>query len=76
MTLSEQMQSMMDEVRAIKLMTKSISKDMENDISVHGVKKIANLMTMIEGLRIPDIVCEFEDVDMMAYLDESQSGQA
>jgi hypothetical protein len=57
-------------------MTKSISKDMENDISVHGVKKIANLMTMIEGLRIPDIVCEFEDVDMMAYLDESQSGQA
>jgi len=76
MTLSEQMQSMMDEVRAIKLMTKSISKDMENDISVHGVKKIANLMTMIEGLRIPDIVCEFEDVDMMAYLDDTQSGQA
>jgi hypothetical protein len=76
MTLSEQMQSMMDEVRAIKLMTKSISKDMENDISVNGVKKIANLMTMIEGIQIPDIICQFEEVDMMAYLDESQSGQA
>jgi hypothetical protein len=76
MTLSEQMQSMMDEIRAIKLMTKSISKDMENDISVHGVKKIANLMTMIEGLRIPDIVCQFEEVDMMEYLSDTQSGQA
>tara|TARA_R100001244_G_scaffold46574_1_gene41640 strand:+ start:1721 stop:1951 length:231 start_codon:yes stop_codon:yes gene_type:complete len=76
MTLSEQMQSMMDEVRAIKLMTKSISKDMENDVSVNGVKKIANLMTMIEGIQIPDIIGQFEEVDMMAYLDESQSGQA
>lgn len=76
MTLSEQMQSMMDEIRAIKLMTKSISKDMENDISVNGVKKIANLMTMIEGLRIPDIVCQFEEVDMMEYLNDTQSGQA
>ena len=76
MTLSEQMQSMMDEIRAIKLMTKSISKDMENDISVNGVKKIANLMTMIEGLRIPDIVCQFEEVDMMEYLSDTQSGQA
>ena len=76
MTLSEQMQSMMDEIRAIKLMTKSISKDMENDMSVNGVKKIANLMTMIEGLRIPDIVCQFEEVDMMEYLNDTQSGQA
>jgi hypothetical protein len=76
MTLSEQMQSMMDEIRAIKLMTKSISKDMENDISVNGVKKIANLMTMIEGLQIPDIVCQFEEVGMMEYLSDIQSGQA
>jgi len=76
MTLSEQMQSMMDEIRAIKLMTKSISKDMENDMSVNGVKKIANLMTMIEGLRIPDIVCQFEEVGMMEYLSDTQSGQA
>ena len=49
---------------------------MENDVSVNGVKKIANLMTMIEGIQIPDIICQFEEVDMMAYLDESQSGQA
>ena len=71
MTLSEQMESMMDEIRAIKLMTKSISKDMEN-----GVKKIANLMTMIEGLKVPDIVCQFEEVDGMDYFENTQSGMA
>jgi hypothetical protein len=76
MTLSEQMQSMMDEIRAIKLMTKSISKDMENDMSVNGVKKIANLMTMIEGLQLPDIVCQFEEVSDMEYFDNAQSGIA
>jgi hypothetical protein len=76
MTLSEQMQSMMDEMRAIKLLTKSITKDMENDISVDCVKKIANLMIMIEGLQIPDIVCQFEEVGMMEYLNDIQSGQA
>tara|TARA_R110000765_G_scaffold248818_1_gene350689 strand:- start:261 stop:473 length:213 start_codon:yes stop_codon:yes gene_type:complete len=70
------MQSMMDEIRAIKLMTKSISKDMENDMSVNGVKKIANLMTMIEGLRLPDIVCQFEEVSDMEYFDNAQSGIA
>tara|TARA_R110000744_G_scaffold336683_1_gene441938 strand:+ start:2032 stop:2262 length:231 start_codon:yes stop_codon:yes gene_type:complete len=76
MTLSEQMESMMDEVRAIKLLTKSISKEMESDVSVNGVKKIANLMTMIEGLKVPDIVCQFEEVDGMDYFENTQSGMA
>ena len=31
MTLSEQMQAMMDEMRAIKLLTKSIAREMDND---------------------------------------------
>ena len=76
MTLSEQMQVMMDEMRAIKLLTKSIARDMDNDISINGVKKIANLMTMIEGLHIPDIVCSFEEVNSMEYFDDTQSGIA
>ena len=49
---------------------------MDNDISINGVKKIANLMTMIEGLHIPDIVCSFEEVNSMEYFDDTQSGMA
>ena len=51
MTLSEQMQNMMDEMRAIKLLTNSIKNDLENEVSVSGVKKIANLMVMIDLLQ-------------------------
>jgi len=76
MTLSEQMQSMMDEVKAIQLLTKSISKDLENDMSINGVRKIANLMAMIEGLKVPEIVCSFEEVNGMEYFDDTQSGMA
>ena len=76
MTLSEQMQNMMDEMRAIKLLTNSIKNDLENEVSVNGVKKIANLMVMIEGLQIPDIVYSFEDIDNIEYFDDTQSGQA
>tara|TARA_R110002020_G_scaffold349137_1_gene562778 strand:+ start:347 stop:577 length:231 start_codon:yes stop_codon:yes gene_type:complete len=76
MTLSEQMQNMMDEMRAIKLLTNSIKNDLENEISVNGVKKIANLMVMIEGLHIPDIVSSFEDIENIEYFDDTQSGQA
>jgi hypothetical protein len=76
MTLSEQMQNMMDEMRAIKLLTNSIKNDLENEVSVSGVKKIANLMVMIEGLQIPDIVYSFEDIDNIEYFDDTQSGQA
>ena len=70
MTLSEQMQNMMDEMRAIKLLTNSIKNDLENEISVNGVKKIANLMVMIEGLHIPDIVSSFEDIENIEYFDD------
>ena len=76
MTLSEQMQNMMDEMRAIKLLTNSIKNDLENEVSVSGVKKIANLMVMIEGLHIPDIVSSFEDIENIEYFDDTQSGQA
>lgn len=76
MTLSEQMQVMMDEMRAIQLLTKSIAKDMESNMSVNGIKKIANLMAMIEGIDIPDIVCSFEEVNSMEYFDDTQSGMA
>ena len=76
MTLSEQMQIMMDELQAIKALTKSISRDMDNDISVRAVKKIANLMSLIDGLKIPDIVCSFEEVNGMEYFDDTQSGIA
>ena len=76
MTLSEKMQNMIDEMRAIKLLTNSIKNDLENEVSVSGVKKIANLMVMIEGLQIPDIVYSFEDIDNIEYFDDTQSGQA
>ena len=76
MTLSEQMQNMRDEMRASKLLTNSIKNDLENEVSVSGVKKIANLMVMIEGLQIPDIVYSFEDIDNIEYFDDTQSGQA
>jgi hypothetical protein len=70
------MQIMMDELQAIKALTKSISRDMDNDISVRAVKKIANLMSLIDGLKIPDIVCSFEEVNGMEYFDDTQGGMA
>jgi len=76
MTLAEEMQNLMDEIKAIKLMNKTILKDMDNYTSIAGIKKIANLMTMIEVLKIPDIVCTFEEVNDMDYFNDNQSGLA
>ena len=76
MTLAEEMQNMMDEIKAIKLMNKTILKDMDRDVSIAGVKRIANLMAMIDTLKIPDIVCAFEEVKGMDYFNDNQSGLA
>ena len=45
-------------------------------MSINGVRKIANLMAMIEGLKVPEIVCSFEEVNGMEYFDDTQSGMA
>lgn len=76
MTLAEEMQNMMDGIKAIKLMNKTILKDIDKDASIAGIKKIANLMTMIEVLKVPDIVCAFEEVNGMDYFNDNQSGLA
>ena len=63
MTLAEEMQIMFDELRAIKHMNKSIKAQMEENVSLQGVKKVATLITMVDNLVIPDVVYFFEDVD-------------
>ena len=75
MTLAEQMQMMMDELRAIKHMNKSIKAQMEDNVSLQGVKKVATLITMVDNLGIPDVVSFFEDVDDMGGFRE-QGGVA
>lgn len=76
MTLSEQMDSMMNEMRAIKHLNKSIKSELDEEYSLRGIKKVATLIGMIDNLRIPDIVCSFEEVESMDLLDNSQSGMA
>ena len=76
MTLSEQMDSMMNEMRAIKHLNKSIKSVLDEEYSFRGIKKVATLIGMIDNLRIPDIVCSFEEVESMDLLDNSQSGMA
>ena len=65
MTLAEEMQIMFDELRAIKHMNNSIKAQMEENVSLEGVKKVATLITMVDNLVIPDVVSFFEDVDDM-----------
>ena len=62
MTLAEQMQSMMDELLAIKHLNKSLKKTIDSEMTVNGAEKIATLISMIDNLRIPDIVLAFEEV--------------
>jgi len=76
MTLAEEMQNLMDEIKAIKLMNKTILNDIDKDPSLTGIRKIANLMAMIDVLKVPDIVCAFEEVNEMDYFNDNQSGLA
>ena len=75
MTLAEQMQMMIDELRAIKHMNNSIKAQMEENVSLEGVKKVATLINMVDNLVIPDVVSFFEDVDDMGGFRE-QGGVA
>ena len=75
MTLAEQMQMMFDELRAIKHMNNSIKAQMEENVSLEGVKKVATLINMVDNLVIPDVVSFFEDVDDMGGFRE-QGGVA
>ena len=75
MTLAEEMQIMFDELRAIKHMNKSIKAQMEDNVSLQGVKKVATLINMVDNLVIPDVVSFFEDVDDMGGFSE-QGGVA
>ena len=76
MTLAEQMESMMAEIRAIKLLSQSIQNDLNHDISITGVKKIANLMALIDGVVVPDLVSSFEDVNKLDHITDSSAGSA
>jgi len=76
MTLAEQMENMMAEIRAIKLLSQSIQNDLNHDISINGVKKIANLMALIDGVVIPDLVSTFEDVNELDHVTDSNAGLA
>ena len=75
MTLAEEMEIMFDELRAIKHMNKSIKAQMEDNVSLQGVKKVATLINMVDNLVIPDVVSFFEDVDDMGGFRE-QGGVA
>ena len=75
MTLAEEMQIMFDELRAIKHMNNSIKAQMEDNVSLQGVKKVATLINMVDILVIPDVVSFFEDVDDMGGFRE-QGGVA
>jgi len=76
MTLAEQMENMMAEIRAIKLLSQSIQNDLNHDISINGVKKIANLMALIDGVVVPDLVSTFEDVNELDQVNDINAGLA
>ena len=64
MTLAEELENMMHELKAIKHMNSSIKMEIDKiNPTVDGVRKIATLIGMIDNLKVPDIVCSFEDVD-------------
>ena len=75
MTLAEQMQSMMDELLAIKHLNRSLKKAIDSEITVNGAEKIATLISMIDNLRIPDIVVAFEEVGSSDF-NKEQTGLA
>ena len=76
MTLAEQMQSMMDELKAIKHLNNSLKFDIDSEVSLDGARKIANLISMIDNLRVPDIVGTFEEVNSANNFNNEQSGLA
>jgi|13_taG_2_1085334.scaffolds.fasta_scaffold18180_6 hypothetical protein len=76
MTLAEQMQSMMDELKAIKHLNRSLKIDIDSEVTIDGARKIANLVSMIDNLRIPDIVVAFEEVSSVNDFSNEQSGLA
>jgi len=76
MTLAEQMQSMMDELKAIKHLNNSLKFDIDSEVSLDGARKIANLISMIDNLRVPDIVGTFEEVNSANDFNNEQSGLA
>jgi len=76
MTLAEQMENMMAEIRAIKLLSQSIQNDLNHDISINGVKKIANLMALIDGVVVPDLVSTFEDINELDQVNDINAGLA
>jgi hypothetical protein len=76
MDLAERMQTMMDEVRAIRLLSRSIQKDFETETSIKALKKLANLLAMIDTLDVPEIICSFESVEEQELINSKQSGLA
>ena len=76
MDLAERMQILIDEVRAIKLISGAMQRDFETDISINSLKKLANLLSMIDGLDVPEIVCSFESVEEQELINSKQSGLA
>jgi|TARA_R100001463_G_scaffold23977_4_gene57287 hypothetical protein len=76
MDLAERMQILMDEVRAIKLISGAMQRDFETDISINSLKKLANLLSMIDGLDVPEIICSFESVEEQELINSKQSGLA
>ena len=76
MDLAERMQILMDEVRAIKLISGAMQRDFETDISINSLKKLANLLAMIDTLDVPEIVCSFESVEEQELINSKQSGLA
>jgi len=76
MTLAEQMQSMMDELKAIKHLNNSLKFDIDSEVTLDGARKIANLISMIDNLRVPDIVGTFEEVNSANDFNNEQGGLA
>ena len=76
MTLAEQMQSMMDELKAIKHLNNSLKFDIDSEVSLDGARKIANLISMIDNLRVPDIIGTFEEVTSANDFSNEQGGLA
>ena len=70
------MENMMAEIRAIKLLSQSIQNDLNHDISINGVKKIANLMALIDGVVVPDLVSTFEDINELDQVNDINAGLA
>jgi len=66
----------MDELKAIKHLNRSLKIDIDSEVTIDGARKIANLVSMIDNLRIPDIVVAFEEVSSVNDFSNEQSGLA